>query len=73
MPADPAAPFTTDPTLALLERLARLEQRLLAVEAREGIPVVATLPAAGRKGRLVFLTTDGKVYKDTGAAWANPL
>lgn len=73
MPTDPAAPFTSDPALALAERLSQLERRLAAVETREGIPVVTSLPAFGRKGRLVFLTTDSKVYKDTGSAWVNPL
>jgi len=30
---------------------------------------VAALPAAGVVGRLVYLTTDGMIYRDTGAAW----
>lgn len=31
--------------------------------------VVSTLPAPGNQGRLVFLTTDNKLYRDTGTAW----
>ncbi len=27
------------------------------------------LPAAGHQGRLVFLTSDNKLYRDTGSAW----
>jgi hypothetical protein len=30
---------------------------------------IGTLPTAGNKGRLVCLTTDNKVYYDTGSAW----
>lgn len=30
---------------------------------------VASLPAAGQKGRLRFLTTDGHLYCDNGADW----
>jgi len=30
---------------------------------------VAALPAAGTKGRLVYLDTDDRIYRDDGAAW----
>jgi hypothetical protein len=33
------------------------------------IEVVATLPTVGTAGRVVFLTTDNKLYRDTGTAW----
>ena len=33
------------------------------------IEVVAALPTAGTAGRVVFLTTDSKIYRDTGTAW----
>jgi len=33
------------------------------------IEVVDTLPEAGTQGRTVFLTTDNKIYRDTGTAW----
>jgi len=33
------------------------------------IDIVATLPAFGNQGRIVFLTTDNKLYRDTGTAW----
>ena len=33
------------------------------------IEVVDTLPEAGTQGRTVFLTTDNKIYRDTGIAW----
>ena len=33
------------------------------------IEVVDTLPEAGTQGRTVFLTTDNKLYRDTGIAW----
>lgn len=31
--------------------------------------VLGALPAAGTQGRMVFLTTDNKLYRDTGSAW----
>lgn len=35
-----------------------------------GIDVVGTLPAAGTQGRVVYLTSDGKLYRDSGTAWS---
>jgi hypothetical protein len=34
-----------------------------------GIEKVTSLPAAGTQGRVVYLTTDGKLYRDSGASW----
>lgn len=33
------------------------------------VEIVSSLPSAGTQGRTVFLTTDNKLYRDTGAAW----
>lgn len=33
--------------------------------------ILATLPAAGSQGRIVFLTSDNKLYRDTGSAWTS--
>jgi predicted phage tail protein len=33
------------------------------------IEIVSSLPAAGTQGRTVVLTTDNKLYRDTGSAW----
>ena len=33
------------------------------------IPVVATLPTPGTEGRVVYLTTDDKLYRDDGTSW----
>lgn len=33
------------------------------------IPVVSVLPAAGNKGKVVYLTTDDKLYRDDGTSW----
>jgi hypothetical protein len=33
------------------------------------IEIVASLPAPGIAGRVVFLTADNKLYRDTGTAW----
>lgn len=34
-----------------------------------GLPEVASLPAAGTRGRLFTLTTNNHVYHDNGASW----
>ena len=33
------------------------------------IEVVSSLPSAGTQGRTVFLTSDNKLYRDTGSGW----
>jgi len=33
------------------------------------VEVLGSLPAAGTQGRVVFLTTDNKLYRDTGTVW----
>lgn len=33
------------------------------------VEIVNALPAAGTEGRTVYLTTDDKLYRDTGTAW----
>ena len=33
------------------------------------VEVVGSLPSAGTQGRTVFLTSDNKIYRDTGSAW----
>lgn len=33
--------------------------------------IFAVLPAAGNQGRLVLLTSDNKLYRDTGTAWTS--
>ena len=33
------------------------------------VEIVGSLPAAGTQGRVVFLTTDGKLYRDDGSNW----
>ena len=44
-------------------KLQNIENALKALE------VVAALPAAGTAGRLVLLSTDMLVYRDTGTVW----
>jgi hypothetical protein len=38
-------------------------------QLRFSVENVGALPDVGNPGRLVFLTTDGKVYVDTGTDW----
>lgn len=76
MPIDPAIPPAGTPDARLADRVAQLERQLRALEqflAGGGvqIPVVTALPTAGRQGRLLILASDGKIYKDSGAAWVN--
>ena len=33
------------------------------------VEIVSSLPSPGTAGRIVFLTTDNKLYRDTGSAW----
>ena len=35
------------------------------------IEIVSSLPSAGTQGRTVFLTSDNKLYRDTGSAWTS--
>jgi len=78
MPINPAAPQPSSLEGRLLDRVAQLERKMANLETMLAggsvqIPAVDTLPAAGRPGRLVYLTSDGLVYKDTGSGWANPV
>lgn len=60
----------------LMEPIRDLERRVTALEGRPsraeeagGVASVETLPVPGVRGRILFRTTDGKFYGDTGAAW----
>lgn len=74
-PINPARPPATDPDARTAGKIAELERRIRTLEsylqggATQQVPVVQGLPAAGRKGRLVILNTDGKLYRDSGASW----
>jgi hypothetical protein len=37
------------------------------------LEVLGSLPAAGTQGRVVFLTTDNKLYRDTGTVWVETI
>lgn len=59
-------------TQELLRRMDALEAWRERTERTPTIPSYATLAAAGaagRAGRVIFVVADGKVYRDTGAAW----
>jgi hypothetical protein len=72
---DPAIPSSNNPDIRMMERLATLERevatlkRQLQGQAVSQFPVVTTLGTPGRKGRVVMLDSDRKLYRDTGAAW----
>jgi hypothetical protein len=74
-PADPRRPPAGTPQERSSERIAALERRIRNLEsylnggAVQQIPVVAALPAAGRKGRAVILDSDSKLYRDNGSSW----
>jgi hypothetical protein len=39
------------------------------VSSLKPVEIVTSLPSPGTQGRTVFLTTDNKLYRDTGSAW----
>jgi hypothetical protein len=55
--------------LAALERRIRTLEGYLSGGTVQQVPVVLNLPTAGRKGRLVILDSDSKLYRDTGTSW----
>jgi hypothetical protein len=74
MPIDPAIPPTGSPGVRQAERFAALERRVRSLETGAAfelgnVPVVAVLPAPGRQGRVLMLSSDSSLWKDTGAAW----
>lgn len=74
-PIDPARPPSGDTSARVAVRLAALERRLRTLEgllnggATQQVPVVMSLPTAGRKGRLVIFDGDSKLYRDNGTSW----
>ena len=60
---------------AMRQLAAYVHDRLIEVQqALSGqitpIEILDELPPAGQQGRVVYLTLDRKVYRDTGAAWS---
>lgn len=77
MPIDPTLPPPQNTDARLAERLAKLEREMRTLKtflnggAASQVPVVssfASLPA-GRKGRVAFNSSDGKLYVDNGSSW----
>ncbi len=72
---DPHVPFSTDAIGRLHEKIGSLERRLRALEtwssggSTQQVPAAAALPTAGRKGRVMFNTSDNKLYVDNGSSW----
>lgn len=59
-------------TADILDRLTKAEARLASLENAKPIPRYETLAAAGafgNAGRVIYVAADGKIYRDTGAAW----
>lgn len=75
MPLDPFPPPQLDPDARLLARIGELERQLRTIQQfLQGgsvgqIPVVSALPSGQRAGRLVGLSTNGKLYYDNGTSW----
>lgn len=73
----PGQPPSLDGTQRIWNKIGELERFVRSVGALVNggavgqLPVVDSLPAAGRKGRAVILAGDGHVYRDTGAAWVD--
>lgn len=80
MPINPKFPAAQTPEARVAERLQTLERKLRNMEnflqggATQQIPVVdITTFTPGRRGRIVIHSGDSKLYRDTGAAWVNPV
>jgi hypothetical protein len=61
-----------DVTRELLSRVAALEAKLARAEGTPAIPSYPTLVDAGafgRAGRIIYVVDEGRIYRDTGAAW----
>jgi hypothetical protein len=82
MPVDPRIPPTGNSGVRQAERFAALERRVRSLETGAAfelgnVPVVAARPAPGvgpllapgRQGRVVMLSSDSSLWKDTGSAW----
>lgn len=62
------------PFAELRRRLADLEKQPARSEVAGAVEVVATLPAAGQPGRLLYQSADpAGLYADNGAGWDGPL
>lgn len=77
MAVDPFIPRTPGVEANIAERLASLERtvRTLSTFLNGGasgqVPVVASFASlpAGRRGRVAFNSSDGKLYVDNGSSW----
>lgn len=77
MPIDPSIPDSIQPDVRTLAKISNLERRVQTLESQlqggavPSVPLVSALPGAGRKGRVVMLVSDFKLYADTGTAWVS--
>lgn len=75
MPLDPNMPHAPSAEGRNAERLAAIEHDLRVIKqylsggSTQQFPVVSVLPTPGRMGRAVVLSTNGKLYIDSGTAW----
>lgn len=73
--ADPRRPPAQTPDARTSTRIGKLERHVRTLlgyingGSVQQVPVVASLPTAGRKGRLVILDSDNKLYRDNGSSW----
>lgn len=58
-----------EPMRALERQVADLSRQSARAEVAGAVEVVSALGSAGKKGRLVYLTTDDQIYYDDGTAW----
>jgi antitoxin (DNA-binding transcriptional repressor) of toxin-antitoxin stability system len=75
-PLRPGAPVPITQEGRVAARLAAIERRMRQIASQSSggssqnpAPLVDVLPAAGRLGRQVILSTTGKLYRDNGVAW----
>lgn len=76
MPVDPAAPPPSTEAARLADRIGQLERQVrnLTMFMQGGVtaqvPVVSSLPPAGRQGRVLMLASTSALWKDDGASWS---
>lgn len=57
------------PVRKLQQQVTDINRQAARSEVAGAVEVVAALPSAGEKGRLLFLSTDNQMYFDNGTVW----
>jgi hypothetical protein len=58
-----------EPVRALEAKFADAQRQAARAEVTGALEVVSSLPSAGEKGRMLYLSTDDQIYFDNGTSW----